>query len=191
MHLWSRYHPICLLPFTAKQKLVSKSLPHLSFSLWSTPMRLLFSAFCQNNSHKGYFFHSDSFNCLFLVFISLHFSVAFGIDGYSFYSDTLLHCLLRPYTPRFLFTFSCLFIIVSSKESLNEGYCLIQLYSQHLKQNLAHNTISPRIEITASDGKFSEDNESSAFKVDLKKWVGFHQIFYFEAWSKLSQRKKH
>lgn len=128
-------------------------------------MRLLFSSFCQNNSYKGYFFHFDSFNGLFLVFILLHFSVAFGIDRYSFHSETLLHCLLSSYTPCFLFLFSCLFIIVPSKESLSEGFCLVRLHSQHLKQNLAHDTASPRTEATAAGGKFSEDNESSTFKL--------------------------
>ena len=48
-----------------------------------------------------------------------------------------------------------------------------------------------KIEITVLDGKYREDNEGSAFKRNLKDWLGFHQIFYFEGLGAINQRKMH
>lgn len=41
-----------------------------------------------------------------------------------------------------------------------------------------YNISGPKIEITLSDGKFPEVSEG--FKLNIKDWVGFHQVFYFE-----------
>ena len=48
-----------------------------------------------------------------------------------------------------------------------------------------------KIEITVLDGKYREDNEGSAFKLNLKDFAGFHQMFYFEGFGAINQRKMH
>lgn len=65
------------------------------------------------------------------------------------------------------------------------------MYPKHLKQNLAHNTMDHRIEITVLERKFREDNEGNVFKLNLKEWVGLHQIYDFEGMGELSQMEKH